>query len=972
MNKASINRLKICIIVLFVFPAVFFFFDKHLEKKVSGQNGGVNLSAPTDVTATDGIYSTKVGLRWNTMRGATGYRIFRGISADPAAALDLGTTPENSFFDTTVPQGQTFFYWVRSENTSETSSLSQAEQGFRANGILGNGTQPLEPPNAPAGNPITATKASLGKALFWDEQLSSTRTVACGTCHSGAGGGVDKRTFTQRTRSTNPGFNGLFNDADDVFGSAGVIANNLDGTFNWSNTFGFREQVTGRRAMPYTDAAYPDLLFSDGRATGTFRDPLTNQVILQNGGALESQVLGPPVSDVEMAHSGRNWQQVADRIRDVKPLAVAVNIPTGLQNWIDGRTYAELFEEAFGTPEVTPARIAMAIATHERTLFSDQTPFDQVNQGIGTLTVAERNGNNLFEAASCSACHSGSLLTDDAFHYIGVRPSNEDIGRQQVTGNENESAQFRTPNLRNVQLRGAYFHNGNFTTLRQVVDFYDRGGDFDAPNKNGNVRPLSLSNQQINDIVAFMSRPLTDPRVRDELPPFDHPTLYTESNRVPQISGTGRAGTGNIIPQVHAIEPPLAGNPSFTVGVANALGGAQGVLVINSSDPGVGNSIPASGSFTRQTVLLAGGGYGSVSLSIPNDPQIVGQTFFGRWYITDASAANGFSVSQLFQFTVFGEVIQTPTGIVSGKVTYANALTSTAVPFTTLNAAGSLPLSIMTDANGDYSLSGFVAGAYTVTPSKTNQVNGISNLDASRVAQHIVGLTVLDANQQIAADTSGNGTIGSLDAAYIAQFIASITNPGITGRWKFLPASRSYPNVLTNQTGQDYSAILVGDVTGNWNPAGALRFDLSAGSDSTTQEEKAAQVEGVKVIAQANELVAEEMAMTLNLTATETTGEGILGYQFDLFYDPTVIEPQAVGCDVTETLSNGMTAICHASESGVLKVVLFGATPMSGTGTLLKLNFKLIGAKNSTPAFNIKNFMFNEGLPNAVTVKGQW
>ncbi|MDQ3042029.1 MAG: hypothetical protein M3R11_06570, partial [Acidobacteriota bacterium] len=196
--------------------------------------------------------------------------------------------------------------------------------------------------------------------------------------------------------------------------------------------------------------------------------------------------------------------------------------------------------------------------------------------------------------------------------------------------------------------------------------------------------------------------------------------------------------------------------------------------------------------------------------------------------------------------------------------------------------------------------------------------------------------------------------------------------PGITGRWKFLPASRLYPNVLTNQTGQDYSAILVGDVTGNWNPAGALRFDFSAGSDLTTQAKKAAKEEGVKVIAQANELVAEETATTLNLTATETTGEGILGYQFDLFYDPTVIEPQAVGCDVTETLSNGMTAICHASESGVLKVVVFGATHLTGSGTLLKLNFKSIGAKGWTPAFTIKNFMFNEGLPNAVTVKGQW
>jgi cytochrome c peroxidase len=655
MTKASVNKLKMLIIVSFVFPTLFFFLDRQLEKKVFGQSG-TNLSAPTDVTATDGIYSTKVGLRWDTMRGATVYRIFRNTVENSATATDVGTTPANFFFDTTAAPGQTFFYWVRSENAAGTSSLSQVESGLRANGTLGNGTQPLQPPNAPVGNPITAAKASLGKALFWDEQLSSTRTVACGTCHSGAGGGVDKRTALQRTRSTNPGFNGIFGDADDVFGSPGVMANNADGTYNLSNAFGFREQVTGRRAMPYTDAAYPSSLFWDGRAAGTFRDPLTNQIILQNGAALESQVLGPPVSDAEMAHSGRNWQQVADRLTSSEPLALAVNIPNGLRNWIDGRTYPQLFEEVFGTPEVTPARIAMAIATHERTLFSDQTPFDQVNQGIGTLTASEQNGRNLFNSGvtGCSACHSGNLLTDDAFHYIGVRPSVEDTGRQQVTNDQNNSAQFRTPNLRNVELRGAFFHNGQLTTLREVVDFYARGGDFNAPNKNGNVRPLNLSNQQRSDLVAFMSRPLTDPRVRNELPPFDHPTLYTESNRVPQISGTGRAGAGNVVPQVYAIEPPFAGNPSFAVGVANALGGAQAVLVIDASDPGIGNSIPATGAFTRQTISLSSGGYGSVSLAIPNEAQLIGRTFFGRWYVADASAANGFSVSQVFRFTVFG------------------------------------------------------------------------------------------------------------------------------------------------------------------------------------------------------------------------------------------------------------------------------------------------------------------------------
>ncbi|MEP6900860.1 MAG: cytochrome c peroxidase [Actinomycetota bacterium] len=648
---------RIKLFIVFVFALVFAASKFSLSPVVV--SGQTSLLAPTDVTATDGIYSTKVGLRWDTMRGATIYRIFRNTTDNPEGATDLGTTQANTFFDANAPQGQTFFYWVRSENANTTSGFSQSEQGARANGVLGGGIQPLQPPSAPPGNPITAAKASLGKALFWDEQLSSTRTVACGTCHSGSGGGIDKRTAAQRTRSTNPGIDGILNTADDVFGSPGVTANNLDGTYNWSNTYGFREQVTGRRSIPYTDSAYPNLLFWDGRASNVFRDPLTNQIILQNGGALESQVLGPPVSDTEMAHSGRNWQEVANRITNAKPLVLATNVPTGLQNWIDGRTYPQLFEEAFGTPEVTPVRIALAIATHERTLFSDQTPFDQVNQGVGTLTAAEQRGTNLFGSGvtGCSACHAGNLQTDNAFHYIGLRPANEDTGRQLVTNNQADAAQFRTPTLRNVELRGAYFHNGNFTTLRQVVDFYNRGGDFNAPNKDPNVRPRGLNNGQLNDLVAFLSRPLTDPRVRAELPPFDRPSLYTESNRVPVLTGTGVAGAGSFVPTPMAIEPPLVGNPSFTVAVSNALGNSEAVLVVNSTDPGTA-SIPASGSFTRQTINLggtgAGNGNGSIALAIPDNQALVGQTFFGRWYVTDAATPNGFAVSPAFRFTIFG------------------------------------------------------------------------------------------------------------------------------------------------------------------------------------------------------------------------------------------------------------------------------------------------------------------------------
>src|SRR5207253_2573064 len=187
-----------------------------------------------------------------------------------------------------------------------------------------------------------------------------------------------------------------------------------------------------------------------------------------------------------------------------------------------------------------------------------------------------------------------------------------------------------------------------------------RGGDFDAPNINHNlIRPLNLSTPQKADLVAFLRGALTDPRVAAGTSPFDRPTLYTESSRVPQITGAGTAGSGGNIPQVTAIEPPLLGSPSFTVGVSNALGGAPAVLVIDSNDPGTGPGIPATGSFARVSINLsgsgAGQGFGSVRLQIPNSSALLGSTLFGRWFVSDPNAAGGVAVAPAFKITIFGE-----------------------------------------------------------------------------------------------------------------------------------------------------------------------------------------------------------------------------------------------------------------------------------------------------------------------------
>lgn len=649
---------------MFLCSALWFSLQDRGVTPVSAQDDDVlgGLSTPTGVSASDNDYSTKVGINWDTIRGATSYRVFRNTINNTGTATDLGTTQANYFFDTTATQAQVYFYWVRAENISGVSGFSTPDQGVRSSGNMkGSAFAPLEPPPAPAGNPVTAAKAYLGKALFWDEQMSSTRTVACGTCHRPTAGGSDPRTVVGSRRSRNPGPDGVFATLDDVFGSPGVPQNNLDGTYTQHPQFGMREQVTGRKSPSYLNAAYsPEGLFWDGRASDVFRDPLTNNIFLQNTASLESQSVGPPVSSAEMGHANRNWTQVAARIQTAKPLALATNIPTALATWINNRTYPQLFEEAFGTPDVTAVRIAMAIATHERTLFSDRTPLDRELYGIQPLTAPEIRGRDLFVdvTANCSFCHGGPLLMNNSFHNIGVRPQTDDPGRFAVSNVEFDRGSFKTPQLRNVELRGPFMHNGSLATIEEVVEFYNRGGDFPAPNVPTSViRPLNLTAQQKADLVAFLKRPLTDDRVRNELPPFDRPTLYTETSRVPTVTGRGRPGSKFVIPEAVLVAPPIIGNPNFTVGIANGHGGAQATLVVGSQDPGLGITIPTSGSFAYQTITLSNSestnGYGSVNLAIPNDPLLIGQTFYGRWYVRDNRAITGIAVSRLITFTVF-------------------------------------------------------------------------------------------------------------------------------------------------------------------------------------------------------------------------------------------------------------------------------------------------------------------------------
>lgn len=519
----------------------------------------------------------------------------------------------------------------------------------------------LRPPPQPPGNAITPSKANLGKSLFWDEQLSSTLTVACATCHMPETGGTDPRSIPGNFLSTNPGPDGRFGTPDDITGSIGVPLTQADGHYLRDVIFRLDEQVGTRKAPVAINAGYSRNLFWDGRALEEFRDPLTNAVILQRGASLESQAASPPLNSTEMAHVGRDWNEIAQRVRPSSPLALAQDIPADLESWINGRPYDALFAEAFGTPEVTPARIIMAIATYERTLFTDQTPFDDFLDGVGQLPPQEEQGRQLFIQFRCNECHAGPLTSDDLFHNTGVRPPGEDLGRFNVTGDPQDRGRFKTPTLRNVELRAPYFHNGEMRTLEDVVDFYNRGGDFSSPNKDPRIRPLNMNSQQRSALLAFLRRPLTDARVASALPPFDHPTLNSDSGRGAEQVGVGRAGSGGFVPRLIAIEPPILGNGRFAVAIDAGRGGAGAIFVMDKVDPLERFGAPRvtlapTGLITRSVTLDGAGpgdGSGSVVLSIPDQQDLDGVVLFGRWFVLDPEAPDGWSWSPATRVKLF-------------------------------------------------------------------------------------------------------------------------------------------------------------------------------------------------------------------------------------------------------------------------------------------------------------------------------
>lgn len=213
------------------------------------------------------------------------------------------------------------------------------------------------------------------------------------------------------------------------------------------------------------------------------------------------------------------WDERAATLEDqvVQPIQNTTEMGTTLDALVMKLTatpyYGPLFTSAFGTPAVTSDRIARALAQYVRSLVSAGSRYDRAYTATGTanfaatLTAEEQAGEQLFRSTGCAACHTTVAQVGDGVHNIGLDAVVTDTGAG--------GGAFKVPSLRNVGVRPRFMHDGRFTTLAQVVDFFDAGVQatpgLDARLKaaDGSPKRLGLTAAEKAALVAYLNT-LTD------------------------------------------------------------------------------------------------------------------------------------------------------------------------------------------------------------------------------------------------------------------------------------------------------------------------------------------------------------------------------------------------------------------------------------------------------------------------------
>jgi cytochrome c peroxidase len=168
--------------------------------------------------------------------------------------------------------------------------------------------------------------------------------------------------------------------------------------------------------------------------------------------------------------------------------------------------YAEQFSKVFGGP-ATPDNVAMALASHMRTIVGGHTPFDRWQAGdASAVSDGAKRGFEVFNKSGCNTCHAGLLFTDMQFHNVGIGmdKTEPDLGRFKVSNLEQDKGAFKTPTLRDIAQSAPYFHDGSVPTLEQAVDLMLAGGRPNPWLAKDKLKPVLLPAQERMDLIEFL------------------------------------------------------------------------------------------------------------------------------------------------------------------------------------------------------------------------------------------------------------------------------------------------------------------------------------------------------------------------------------------------------------------------------------------------------------------------------------
>lgn len=274
-----------------------------------------------------------------------------------------------------------------------------------------------------------------------------------------------------------------------------------------------------------------------------FSDPKAFSIGFKGG---ETPRHSMSVANVRFYQNGRFfWDERAETLEDqtLQPIQDPVEMGMKLkklENKLDKISYyPPLFEDAFGTPEISSDRIAKALAQFMRSMVSYRSPYDtgrELTSGSAAepfpnFSSLENDGKALFfnaEKTGCSFCHITDLFVGVDARNNGLYQESADAGVEKITDNPMDNGAFKIPSLRNIALTAPYMHDGSIPTLAEVIEHYN-GKVKDHDNLHpmlrdegpmgigsGPPRRLNLNSYEKSALLAFLQTLTDTALVRDE------------------------------------------------------------------------------------------------------------------------------------------------------------------------------------------------------------------------------------------------------------------------------------------------------------------------------------------------------------------------------------------------------------------------------------------------------------------------